>query len=298
MPENLQQSKHRRQSSDYTCSDDELDEEIYMDFLATGTNEKLKDVNDNWNSIHVQLRKSLEKAGTLDRYGIPHLSLWTDLIVEGRVSGVNEEPEWNKHLDIVKVPPVPKRLSGIEKVKGTHDLLTTIMLQQEIRREEEWRKEQLQREKEESRRQIEEKARNEERKIDKQHQQMMQSMLMSVLSCNSRSSTLTQTDSNSIPCSSTGPSAYPLQSNIEVRSKEECGLAGQFTPHYLNSNPATYHQLKYNNWSPPSCSSCSNSPSSPFETQKQATMSDFNFTQWFEEQLSAFEKRETSHKSN
>ena len=47
--------------------------------------------------------------------------------------------------DIVKVQPVPKQFSGIEKVKGTNDLLATIMLQQEIRREEEWHKEQLQR---------------------------------------------------------------------------------------------------------------------------------------------------------
>ena len=58
-------SKQKRgQKNDHTCSDDELDdiadEEAYMEFLATGTNEKLKDTNDNWNSIHVQLRKSLE----------------------------------------------------------------------------------------------------------------------------------------------------------------------------------------------------------------------------------------------
>ena len=306
MPGNVHMSKHRRgQSNDHVCSDDELDdiadEEAYMEFLATGTNEKLKDTNDNWNSVHVQLRKSLERAGTLDRYGIPHLSLWTDLIVEGRVSGVNEEPDWNKHLDIVKVQPVPKRLSGIEKVKGTNDLLATIMLQQELRREEEWHKEQLQREKDESRREMEKKARSEERKIDKQHQQMMQSMLMSVLSCNTCSPTLAQTGSDNILCSSTGSAVHP-HTNVEARSNQECGLAGQLACHYdyLNSNPATYHQLKYNNWSPSSCSSCSNSASSPFETQKQTAKSDwkdFNFSEWFEEQLSAFNKRENSHKS-
>ena len=174
LPGNVQMSKQRRgQSSDLTCSHDKLDDiankEVYMDFLATGNNEKLKDTNDNWNSIHVQLRKSFKKAGTLDQYGIPHLSLWTDLIMQGRVSGVNEEPDWNKHLDVVKVRPITKWLSGIEKVKGTNDLLATIMLQQEIRREEEWHKEQLQREKDKSRRQTEEKARHEERKVDKQH---------------------------------------------------------------------------------------------------------------------------------
>jgi hypothetical protein len=290
--------------NDYSYSDDEIDdiadEEAYMEFLATGSNEKLKDTNDNWNSIHVQLRKSLEKSGTLDRYGIPHLSLWTDLVIEGKVSGVNEEPDWDKYLDIVKVQPVPKRLSGIEKVKGTNDLLATIMLQQEIRREEEWCKEQLQREKDESRREMGEKARNEERKVDKQHQQMMQSMFMSVLSCNTRLPALAQTDSDNILCSPTGSAVRP-HSNVEARSKEECRLAGQLNPPYLNSNPATYHQLKYNNWSPPSCSSCSNSLNSPnnsFETQKQATCSDwndFNFSEWFEEQLIAFDKREKSN---
>ena len=56
---------------------------------------------------------------------------------------------------------------------------------------------------------------------------------------------------------------------------------------YLNSNPATYHQLKYNNWSPSSCSSCSNSASSPLETQKQTTKSEWKESEWSEEQLSA-----------
>ena len=120
MPGVLQTSKHRKVASfDGSDDDDDLDdiadEEAYMNFLANGTDDKLKDTNDNWNKVHVELRKSLEKAGTLDRYGIPHLSLWTDLIIEGRVSGVGEEPDWSKHLDIVKVQPVPKRLSGMEK---------------------------------------------------------------------------------------------------------------------------------------------------------------------------------------
>ena len=200
----------RGKNNDHTCSDDELDdiadEEAYMEFIATGTSEKLKDTNDNWNSIHVQLRKGLEKAGTLDRYRIPHLSLWTDLIIEGKVTGINEEPDWNKYVDIVKVQPVPKRFSGIEKVKGTNDLLATIMLQER-------HKEHLQREKDESRREMEEKPRNEERKIDKLHQQMMQSMLMSVLSCNTHSPTLAQTDSGiaNILCLSTGTNWTKLQ---------------------------------------------------------------------------------------
>jgi hypothetical protein len=310
LPGVLQTSKHRKVASlDGSDDDDDLDdiadEEAYMNFLANGTDDKLKDTNDNWNKVHVELRKSLEKARTLDRYGIPHLSLWTDLIIEGRVSGVGEEPDWSKHLDIVKVQPVPKRLSGMEKGKGTNDLLATIMMQQEIHREEEWRKEQLQREKEESRRQMEEKARIEERKSDKEHQQMMQSMFMSVLSSNIRSPTLTQTqDVPNIfnPCSSTGPSVHAKSKDESC--KENCGLAGQFSPHeisYLNSSPASYHQLKYNKWSPSSCSSCSDSPSSPSETQKQSAnpqWNDFNFTQWFEQQLSAFEKREDNHTSN
>ena len=96
------------------------DEEAYLNFLDEGSDGKLKDANDDWNSVHVKLRKHLEKSGTLDRYGIPHLSLWTDFIMEGRVSGVGEEPEWSKHLDIVGIEPVPKHLSaGLGKQRGT-----------------------------------------------------------------------------------------------------------------------------------------------------------------------------------
>ena len=122
----------------------------------------------------------------------------------------------------------------------------------------------------------------------------MQSMLMSVLSCNSCSPTFVspQTESDNILCSSNSPAVHQ-HSKVEGISKEECGLAGQLTSRYPNPNPATYHQLKYNNWSPSSCSSGSNSPSSPFTTQKQAAKSDwndFNFSEWFEEQLSSFKQ--------
>ncbi|XP_028394592.1 uncharacterized protein LOC114518802 [Dendronephthya gigantea] len=231
LPGGLQTSKHKKVVSS-ECSDDDLDdiadEEAYMNFLANGPEDKLKDTNDRWNKVHVELRKTLEKAGTLDRYGIPHLSLWTDLIIDGRVSGVSEEPDWSKHLDIVQVQPVPKRLSGIERAKGPSDVLAAIMMQHEFHREEERRKEQLQREKEENRRQMEEKARFEERKAEREHQKMMQSMLMSVLTSNAQSPTFTRTE-NSV--SNMFKSCTPNGMSVQVESKDELskeniGLAG------------------------------------------------------------------------
>lgn len=298
----LQTSKHRKATTS-DCSDDDLediaDEEAYLNFLERGADDKLKDTNDKWNKVHVELRKSLEKAGTLDRFGISHLSLWTDLIIEGRVSGVDEEPDWSKHLDVVKIQPVPKRLVGVEKVKGTNDLLAALIMQQEIHREEERHKEKIQWEKEENRRQLEEKTRVEERKAEREHQQMMQSMFMSVFSSNFHSFSSTKASVSNVINPSTDSTGPSVQDSTDESCQETSGRAGQLSPHEMShpqSKPPTYHQTKYNSWSPSSCSSCSNCPSSPFETQNE-TVNQWNnitFTQWYEQQLSAFVMSDTS----
>ena len=59
--------------SDSGASDDEA---AYQKFLKGKGEGKLKPGNSNWNTCHMELRKTLEQAGTLDRYGIKHLCLY------------------------------------------------------------------------------------------------------------------------------------------------------------------------------------------------------------------------------
>ena len=49
--------------------------------------------NDLWNDIHCALVRDLEKKGILNRYGVKHLKLWTDQIIEGKSAGIGEEPK-------------------------------------------------------------------------------------------------------------------------------------------------------------------------------------------------------------
>lgn len=71
----------------------------------TGTQEQ----NELWNEIHVSLVRDLEKKGLLWRYGVKHLKLWTDLIMDGKCCGVGEEPQWEEHLEQVITPPKSKK---------------------------------------------------------------------------------------------------------------------------------------------------------------------------------------------
>lgn len=92
------------------------------------------------NEVHIELRKTLEKLGTLDRFSVVHLSLWTDLIVNGTVSGVDEEPDWSKYRHITSVDPLPKRGARLFTPRmpaSSQDMITTLMFQQEARQEEE-----------------------------------------------------------------------------------------------------------------------------------------------------------------
>ena len=65
--------------------------------------------NELWNNTHVQLVRDLEKKGTLWRFNSKHLTLWTDEIIKGNSAGINEEPDWEKHVEVVMVPPNSKR---------------------------------------------------------------------------------------------------------------------------------------------------------------------------------------------
>lgn len=74
-----------------------------------------KEENDTWNQTHVHLVRDLERRGSLWRYNTKHLKLWTDDILNGHSSGINEEPDWTKHIEAITVPPKSKRLSGSPK---------------------------------------------------------------------------------------------------------------------------------------------------------------------------------------
>ena len=44
--------------------------------------------NKLWNEIHVNLVRDLERKGLLWRYGVKHLKLWADMILDGKCSEV------------------------------------------------------------------------------------------------------------------------------------------------------------------------------------------------------------------
>jgi len=71
-------------------SNDDYDVEVYEKLIQGPTCTDSKNENAKWNEVHIELRKTLEKLGTSDRFGVVHLSLWTDLIVNGTASGVYE----------------------------------------------------------------------------------------------------------------------------------------------------------------------------------------------------------------
>ena len=146
-------------NSDSDASEDEV---AFQRFLKKGADKgKLKSQNSDWNTCHVELRKALEESGTVDRYGIQHLSLWTDLILDGTVSGSHEEPDWSKYLH---VEPLPKRGMELVRARGQNDMLSTFLVLQGIRREEDRERERKRQRQEELLRQERQRQREEERK--------------------------------------------------------------------------------------------------------------------------------------
>ena len=55
--------------------------------------ENTQEQNELWNEIHVNLVRDLESKGLLWRYGVKQVKLWTDMIMDGKCSGVGEEPQ-------------------------------------------------------------------------------------------------------------------------------------------------------------------------------------------------------------
>ena len=95
-----------------------------------------KSSNDCWNEHHIQLVKELEKKGTLSRYSVKHLKVWTDCILEGKSAGVGDEPNWGCYIDLVGVPPKKPHEKGklpvaerSDSSPSTGDLLKALMIQ-------------------------------------------------------------------------------------------------------------------------------------------------------------------------
>ena len=242
-------------------SDASGDEAAFEKFLKQGGGkDKLKSANSDWNTCHVELRKALEKAGTLDRYGIQHLSLWTDLMQDGTVSGCNEQPDWAKYLHVVHVEPLPKRGTGFVRARGQNDMLATLLMQQEMRREEEREGERKRQRQEELLRLERQKQREEDRKLDRQQH----ALLLSALSPMSACSSIQQSQS---------PTTMVNQ--------------GQYIEQSL---PPTRRQIKYNSWSPPSSTNSSGSgreSSTVYSTDAiESEDSDpFDFDEWVKDQI-------------
>lgn len=153
----------------------------------------LKDNNAVWNKIHVELRKSLEETGQLNRFGIKHLSLWTDLIQKGEVAGPREEPDWSKYKHIVNVEPMTRNASSKAQTMSRSaanagqgssltDILTTMFIQQEMRREEERAEATRQKQLEEMKKLEYERKQEIERKAAINQQNMFQAILLQTLS--------------------------------------------------------------------------------------------------------------------
>lgn len=71
--------------------------------MQNGEKTATQEQNELWNEIHVNLVRDLERKGLLWRYGVKHLKLWTDMILGGKCSGVEE------HLEQVIIPPKSRK---------------------------------------------------------------------------------------------------------------------------------------------------------------------------------------------
>jgi len=140
-------------SSD-TCNSEEDHEDTQdkrlveaIDLVDKLSEKKGKDSkNELWNQCHANLLRDLEKKGTLWRYNHRHLKVWTDLISEGKASGVGEEPNWEEHIAYVNIPPKRKeRPNSLASDSSTNadNLLKMMFLQNQQRMEIEDRRSQF-----------------------------------------------------------------------------------------------------------------------------------------------------------
>ena len=208
---------------------DDYDGQVYEKFMQGTTCADSKNENAKWNEVHIELQKKLENIGTLDRFGVVHLSLWTDLIVNGTVSGVDEEPDWSRYRHIVSVDPLPKRGARFStprmSASSSQDMITALMFQPEAGREEERKLEA------ERRREQERKWQEVERQNREQH-----FMTMSIIS---------KALLPGVPSVASHPDKEVVHSEPSTSKK-----TGPFICYSENIKPDSI-QLKYNCWDPP-----------------------------------------------
>ena len=102
--------------------------------MQNGEKTATQEQNELWNEIHVNLVRDLERKGLLWRYGVKHLKLWTDIILDGKCSGVGEEPQWEEHLEQVIIPPksrksIPSSSSSTTSSYSDRSIIELMMLQ-------------------------------------------------------------------------------------------------------------------------------------------------------------------------
>lgn len=87
--------------------DDNIDEKELQLVESLNSSKAKKSTKDFWNDVHCDLIRDLEKKGkgTMPRYSVRHLKVWTDHIIEGKSVGVGDEPRWENLIDLVGVPP-------------------------------------------------------------------------------------------------------------------------------------------------------------------------------------------------
>ncbi|KAL9985386.1 hypothetical protein ACROYT_G007782 [Oculina patagonica] len=282
-----------------TDIDNDHDDEVYEKFVQ-GINTDSKNENSKWNEVHIDLHKKLEKIGTLDRFGVVHLSLWTDLIINGTVSGVEEEPDWSKYRHITSVDPLPRKGARLSisrtSASSSQDMLAALILQQEARREDDKKLEA-------QRRQEQERKWEEKERINREQHLMTMSIISKAFL-------------PGMPSTALHPVKEVVHSEPST-SKE----TGQFNCYCKNIKPDKI-QLRYNTWDPPeylyntnsgheglSETSSTGSPDKSHDSVNETTVGQnvssieqsssdsdsFDYDEWVSEQIRKCREIENSH---
>ena len=132
--------------------DSSYDETVLTEYLNENTIDSKKKVpNSKFNACMVVLIRCLEQKRSRHRYNVKHLNLWTQMIVDGQLVGPSEEPKWeaySQQLDEI----LPRSPSSVKSNRASatvtqpatptamQDFLSAFTIQQEIREEEDRRR--------------------------------------------------------------------------------------------------------------------------------------------------------------
>ena len=136
----------RSKSTEDSESEDEDRFMMYLKNEASKLDQKKKDGNSKWNDYHIELIRFLEKKGTKSRCSAEHLVLWSNLLYEGRLSGPQEEPNWDQYASQLNSPPLPPANSSLfanRRNSANSDILTVLFARQDQLRKDERREQRL-----------------------------------------------------------------------------------------------------------------------------------------------------------